>query len=67
MRDFIISTDSTADLPTKYLEENNIVVHPLYYIVDRKEYIPGVDDMPVKDFYQALRDGKCLQQVHQIQ
>ena len=58
MRDFIISTDSTADLPTKYLEENNIVVHPLYYIVDRKEYIPGVDDMPVKDFYQALRDGK---------
>ena len=24
MRDFIISTDSTADLPTKYLEENNI-------------------------------------------
>ena len=58
MRDFIISTDSTADLPTKYLEENNIVVHPLYYIVDGKEYIPGVDDMPVKDFYQALRDGK---------
>ena len=53
MRDFIISTDSTADLPTKYLEENNIVVHPLYYIVDGKEYIPGVDDMPVKDFYQA--------------
>ena len=38
MRDFIISTDSTADLPTKYLEENNIVVHPLYYIVDGKEY-----------------------------
>ena len=58
MRDFIISTGSTADLPTKYLEENNIVVHPLYYIVDGKEYIPGVDDMPVKDFYQALRDGK---------
>ena len=58
MRDFIISTDSTADLPDTYLKENNISVHPLYYIVDGKEYIPGVDDMPVKDFYQALKDGK---------
>lgn len=58
MRDFIISTDSTADLPVKYLEENNVSVHPLYYIVDGKEYIPGIDDMTVKDFYQALRDGK---------
>ena len=58
MRNFIISTDSTEDLPSSYLKENNISIHPLYYIVDGKEYIPGVKDMPVKDFYQALKNGK---------
>ena len=57
MRDFIISTDSTADLPESYLKENNISVHPLYYIIDRKEYIPGVIDIPVKDFYQNMKNG----------
>ena len=58
MRNFIISTDSTGDLPSSYLKENNISIHPLYYILDAEEYIPGVKDMPVKDFYQALKNGK---------
>ena len=58
MREFIISTDSTNDLPETYLKENNIAVHPLYYIIDDKEYIPGVEDMPVKEFYRALKEGK---------
>lgn len=56
--EFIISTDSTEDLPETYLKENNISVHPLYYIVDNEEYIPGVKDMPVKDFYRSLKEGK---------
>lgn len=58
MRDFIISTDSTVDLPEAYLKENNISVHPLYYIIDEKEYIPGVSDMPVQDFYKTIKNGK---------
>ena len=29
MRNFIISTDSTGDLPSSYLKENNISIHPL--------------------------------------
>lgn len=58
MRDFIISTDSTADLPESYLKENNVSVHPLYYIIDEKEYIPGILDMPIKDFYQMMKNGK---------
>lgn len=58
MKKFIISTDSTEDLPETYLKENNISIHPLYYIIEDKEYIPGVDDMPVKDFYKALKEGK---------
>ena len=33
-------------------------MHPLYYIIDDREYIPGVEDMPVKEFYRALKEGK---------
>ena len=58
MKNFIISTDSTVDLPKTYLEENNISIHPLYYYIDDEEYIPGVKDMPVKDFYKSLKEGK---------
>lgn len=58
MRNFIISTDSTGDLSSSYLEENNILIHPLYYILDGEEYIPGEKDMPVKDFYKALKKGE---------
>ena len=61
MREFIISTDSTNDLPETYLKENNIAVHPLYYIIDDREYIPGVEDMPVKEFYRRKNaDNKCI-------
>jgi len=31
MRDYIISTDNTCDLPLSLLQENNIDVHDLYY------------------------------------
>ena len=37
MKNFIISTDSTVDLPKSYLEENNISIHPLYYYIDDEE------------------------------
>ena len=58
MRDFIISTDSTADLSLDYIRENNIGIYPLYYNIDGKEYIPGVNDMPVKEFYENMQNGK---------
>lgn len=58
MRDFIISTDSTADLSPNYIRENNIGIYPLYYNIDGEEYIPGVYDMPVKKFYESMQNGK---------
>ena len=31
MKDFLISTDTTADLPASYVKENNIDIHTLFY------------------------------------
>jgi len=58
MKDFIISTDSTADLPQSYIKENNIALHPLYYILDEKEYGFGISELSPKDFYESMRNGK---------
>lgn len=59
MREFLISTDSTASLPTEYAEENWISIYPLHYIIDGEEY--GMDlgkELTDKEFYQRIRDGK---------
>ena len=58
MRDFIISTDSTADLSAGYVKENNVVIYPLYYNIDGKEYAPGISDIPVQEFYDGMKNGK---------
>lgn len=56
MRDFVISTETTSDLPTSYIEENHIQLHSLYYKLGDEVYgaerklDPGV-------FYQKMRDG----------
>lgn len=58
MKDFIISTDSTADLPISYIEDNKILIQPLNYIVDDIEYVSDILEFPTKDFYKSMRDGK---------
>lgn len=56
MRDYIISTDSTADLPADFVRENNISIHPLYYTVEGVQY-GGQNDMDMSDFYKLMREG----------
>lgn len=59
MRDFCISTDSTASLPESYLKENNIAIHPLHYIIDGVEYGKDIDkELTDKEFYDSIRNGK---------
>lgn len=59
MRDYIISTDSTADLPESFIEEHHIAIQPLYYIVDGITY---GGDMAMDDntFYSRMRDGSSV-------
>lgn len=57
MKDFIISTDSTADLPKEYIDEHNIFIHPLYYNLDGEVY-GGEKDLEPKEFYSRMRKGQ---------
>lgn len=59
MRNYIISTDSTADLPESFIKEHGISVHPLYYTVDDIQY-GGANEMPMEVFYQKMRDGSLI-------
>ena len=59
MRDFIITTDSTANLPESYFQENNISVFPMHYIIDEEEYGKDLEhELTDKEFYDSIRNGK---------
>ncbi len=54
---FRLVTDSTADLPVEYLEENNIGCINLSYILDGVTYGQGKELAP-KAFFDMMRQGK---------
>lgn len=58
MRNYIISTDSTMDLPKEFMQEHNVMVHPLNYIIDETEYGEGKEELSSKEFYDVMRNGK---------
>ncbi len=60
MRDYIIMTDSTTDLPNDFVNKNNIVVLPMTFSLDGKDYknYPDNRELSPKDFYDLMRDGK---------
>lgn len=55
-----IFCDSTTDLPAKMADDMGVHVIPYIFTLDGKEYHNYLDyrELPVKDFYNALRDGK---------
>lgn len=55
MNDYIIVTDSTADLPADIIKEADLRVMPLKFRMDDKDYNDG--DMPAEDFFTSLQDG----------
>ena len=56
MRDFVIITETTADLPASYIEENNLVIVPLYYQIGDTVY--GEEKhLELKEFFDAMRNG----------
>lgn len=57
MKDFVIITDSTCDLPESYVKENNLEVIPIPYSIEGVVYGNGEANMDIKDFYEAMRNG----------
>ena len=55
MSTFVISTDSTADLPKEYIADNGLSVNPLYYTIDGKTY-GGANDLDLGVFYSMMRN-----------
>jgi len=57
MKNLIISTEDSADIPKDLLEEYNIKVCPMQYFVDEKEYDTETNHMPASEFYGKMRSG----------
>jgi DegV family protein with EDD domain len=60
MSEYVIITDSSADLPAKLVEEMGVEVLPLSFTVKEQTYHNYPDDreMNPKEFYRMLRDGE---------
>lgn len=60
MRDFVIVTDSSCDLPTEIVEQNDILVVPMGICFDGVGYKHYHDfrELNVRTFYDGMRDGK---------
>lgn len=60
MKEYIIITDSTTDLPQYYAEENRLKVVPLGFVIDGKSYRNYLDnrELASTDFYQMIKEGK---------
>ncbi|MBQ2985887.1 MAG: DegV family protein [Tyzzerella sp.] len=56
MSEFIISTDSTVDLPKQFLEKKQVPVVSLSYIIDGATYKDG-EGLTSKEFYDKIREG----------
>ena len=56
MRDFVIITETTTDLPASYIEENGLVIAPLYYQIEETVYGEEKHLEP-KEFFDAMRNG----------
>ena len=57
MRDYVITVNSTVDLPLEWLEERNVPVIPLRYTIDGQTYT-DMHGLSAKEFFARRREGK---------
>ena len=58
MKPYIISTDCMADLPASFIQEHNLSVHPLYYLMVEQTYNALEDALLEAEFYNRMRNGE---------
>lgn len=59
MRDYVISSDTTCDLPTDYCKTHDIDIHPLFYRFGEDDALYGGDSqLDPTEFYRRMRDGE---------
>lgn len=57
MKDYIITVNSTVDLPKEWLTERGVPVVPLSYTIDGETY-QDMNGLSAKEFFEKLRAGK---------
>lgn len=57
MNNYIVTSDSTCDLPDSYTKEHEIEIIPLYYNMDDVIY-GDVINLEPSDFYNRMRNGE---------
>lgn len=57
MNDFVITTDTTSDLPASYVKDYHIEILPLYYNLEGVIY-GGDVKLPPEEFYAKMRSGQ---------
>lgn len=57
MKDYIITVNSTVDLPKEWLVRRKVPVVPLRYTIDGKTY-EDMEGLSPKEFFGKLREGK---------
>lgn len=55
-QNYVITTDTTCDLPIEYVKEHIADVHPIFINMDGE--IKGGYDIDCAEFYQKMREGK---------
>lgn len=56
MRNFVITTDTTSDLPNDYINKHNITVLPLTYVLEGITYTQD-NGLEFKEFYNKMKNG----------
>ena len=56
MHKFIITSDTTADLPRDYVEKNEIGILAMSFQMEGKDY-SGYEELDIKEFYDKMRNG----------
>lgn len=54
---YVITTDSTTDLPETYYQEHGLKVLSLSYILDGETYCRGQKELTSEEFYNKMRNG----------
>ncbi|MCL2865868.1 MAG: DegV family protein [Lachnospiraceae bacterium] len=57
MSDFVLSANSTVDLPKEWLDQNGINILPLSYTIDGETFQDYDEKLSSKDFFDRLRAG----------
>lgn len=58
MSDYVVTTDTSADLPEQYYREHQMTVMPLSCILDGETYARGAKELSTAEFYAKMREGK---------